>query len=149
MPTYATNKHARFDYEILDTFEAGLVLSGQEVKSIRGKQINLKGSFISFHKNEAFLTNAHISKYKYAGTLENYDPTQSRKLLLGRKDIDKLRGKSEEKGLTIVPLSVYTRGSKIKVSIGVAKGKKKHDKRETIKKRDQDRDLRRAKKGDY
>lgn len=149
MTTYAINKKAKFDYEILDTLEAGLVLSGHETKAIRNNQINLKGSFISFHKNEAYLTNAHISKYKYAGSVKDYDPTQNRKLLLSRKEIDLLQGKAQEKGLTIVPISVYNRGSYIKIEIGIAKGKKKHDKRKTIKDRQQKRDLRRAIKGDY
>ncbi len=149
MPTYAVNKKATFDYEILDTFEAGLVLTGQEVKSIRGKHINLKGSFVSFHKEEAFLNNAHISKYKFAGNLNEYDPDKTRKLLLSKKEIDLLRGKTMEKGLTVVPLSVYTRGSKIKVKIGIAKGKKKHDKRKSIKDRENKRDMNRAVKGDY
>jgi len=149
MPTYAVNKKATFDYEILDTFEAGLVLTGQEVKSIRGKHINLKGSFVSFHNNEAFLNNAHISKYKFDGITKDYDPDKARKLLLSKKEIDLLRGKTMEKGLTVVALSVYTRGSKIKVKIGIAKGKKKHDKRKSIKDRENKKDMDRAVKGSY
>jgi SsrA-binding protein len=146
MPTFATNKKARFDYEILDTLEAGLVLTGQEVKSIRTGHISLKGGFITFHKNEAMLTNVHIAKYKQAGTLADYEPGHSRKLLLKKKQIDYLRGKSEEKGLTIVPLSVYTRGPKIKVEIGIGKGKKKYDKRRSIKEREQKREVERKMK---
>lgn len=149
MPNYAQNKKVRFDYEILETLEAGLVLSGQEVKSIRAKQIKLDGSYISLSHGEAFLKQAHISPYKFAGTLENYDPDQPRKLLLKKKELAYLAGKSEEKGLTIVPLSVYTKGSKIKIEIGIARGKKIHDKRRILKKRDQDREMRRAVKGDY
>ena len=141
MPTYAVNKKAKFDYEILDTYEAGLVLEGQEVKSIRSGNISMKGAFVSFHKEDAFLTNTHIPKYKFAGNITDYDPERSRKLLLKRKEIDYLRGKSQEKGLTIVPLSVYTKGRHIKVSIGIGRGKKKHDKRETIKRRELKREL--------
>jgi len=141
MQTYAVNKKASFDYEILDTYEAGLVLEGQEVKSIRNGNISMKGAFVSFHNEDAFLTNVHISKYKFAGNVTNYDPERSRKLLLKRKEIDYLRGKSQEKGLTIVPLSVYTKGRHIKVSLGIGKGKKKHDKRETIKRRELKREL--------
>ena len=143
---YASNKKAKFDYEILDTYEAGLVLEGQEVKSVRKGNISLKGAFISFHGTDAFLTNTHISKYKFAGNITDYDPERSRKLLLKRKEIDFLRGKSQEKGLTIIPLSVYTKGRHIKVEIGIGRGKKKHDKRETIKQRELKRELDRTMK---
>ncbi len=135
------NKKARYDYEILDTFEAGLVLEGQEVKSVRTGHLSLKGAFVTFYGNDAFLSNVHITKYKFAGTITNYDPERNRKLLLKRKEIDYLRGKALEKGLTIVPLSVYNKGRHIKVEIGIGKGKKKHDKRETIKKRELKREL--------
>jgi SsrA-binding protein len=141
MATYAQNKKARFEYEILDTFEAGIVLSGQEVKSIRNGNISLKGAFVTFHKDEAMLTNAHISKYRFAGQVEGYNPERSRKLLLNNKEIAYLRGKSQEKGLTIVPLSVYNKGRHIKVEIGVGRGKKKYDKRETIKRRDLNKEI--------
>ena len=144
MKPYATNKKARFDYEILDTLEAGLVLSGIEVKSIRNGTVRLKGGFITFHGNDAMLTNVHIPKYKYTGANQERDPERSRKLLLKSKEIGYLRGKSLEKGLTIVPLSLYNSGRHIKLEIGVAKGKKKYDKRETLKKRDLDRETRRA-----
>lgn len=136
MPTYATNKKAKFDYEILDTIEAGLVLTGSEVKSIRTGHLSMKGSFVTFKGDEAMLTNVHIPKYKYSGKLLNYDPERSRKLLLKKKQIDYLRGKSQEKGLTIVPISVYTKGRHIKVEIAIGRGKKKYDKRESIKKRE-------------
>ena len=144
MTTYAKNKKALFDYEILEKLEAGLVLAGYEVKAVRSGQINLTGSFIGFHHNSAWLTNAHISLYKYAGTVENYDPTQSRKLLLKAKEIAYLQGKSQEKGLTIVPLSVYTKGRHIKVELGVARGKKSYDKKKVKK----DRDIQRDAKGE-
>jgi SsrA-binding protein len=141
MPIYAKNKKAKFDYDILDTLEAGLVLTGQEVKAIRNGQAKLTGAFVTFHKNKPVLTNAHISKYKHAGILSDYDPEQSRALLLKKKEIDYLRGKSQEKGLTIVPLSLYTRGSHIKVEIGIGKGKKRYDKRRTIKERESKREI--------
>lgn len=144
MATYAENKKARFDYEILETYEAGLVLSGQEVKSVKQGGVNLKGSFVTFHGKSARLTNAHIGKYGPAGPLPEYDPTQSRTLLLKRKEINYLRGKSLEAGLTIVPLSVYSKNRLIKVEIGLAKGKKSYDKRQSIKKRDIEREIRRA-----
>ena len=138
--TYATNKRARFDYEILETVEAGLMLSGQEVKSVRNGGAKLLGSFVTFHNNAAFLLNSHISKYRYAGKLENYIPDRSRKLLLTHKQIAYLEGKSHEAGLTIIPLSIYTKGPYLKVEIGVARGKKKFDKREKIKKREVQRE---------
>lgn len=140
MPTLAKNKKAYFDYEILDTYEAGLVLTGQEVKAAKNGHINFQGAFVGFYKNEAFLKNAHISKYKYAAPAEEYHPEQDRKLLLHRKEIAYLRGKSEERGLTIIPLSLYTKGARVKLELGVAKGKKKYDKRASIKKREQQRE---------
>ncbi|PIT86797.1 MAG: SsrA-binding protein [Candidatus Magasanikbacteria bacterium CG10_big_fil_rev_8_21_14_0_10_43_6] len=149
MPTYATNKKARFEYDILETLEAGLVLTGQEVKSLRTKNTKLLGSFITFHNTDAFVTNLHIPTYPYAGHLPNYDPERSRKLLLKKKEIAYLRGKSAEKGLTIIPLSIYTKGRVIKLQIAIVRGKKLHDKRRTIKDRDQKRESRRALKGDY
>lgn len=147
MPVYAENKQARFDYNIMDTLEAGLVLTGPEVKSVRASQINLKGAFVTFHGNQTLLTNAHISKYKYARALPGYDPDRSRSLLLKKKEIAYLRGKSQEKGLTIVPLSVYTKGRHIKVTIGLAQGKKKYDKRRVIKDRELKREMDRQRKG--
>lgn len=139
---YADNKKALFDYEILEKLEAGLVLTGQEVKSIRSKHVSLKGGFITFHGSRALLTNVHIPKYKFAGQLKNYDPERSRQLLLKDKEINYLRGKSQEKGLTIIPLSMYNKGRHIKLEIAVVRGKKKYDKRETIKKRELDREIR-------
>ncbi len=147
MPVYAVNKKARFDYEILETYEGGLVLSGQEVKSVRNGQAKLAGAFVTFHGSASLLTNAHISKYTHASGLDAYDPTHSRRLLLSKREINYLRGKSQEAGLTIIPLSLYTKGHYIKVEIGIAKGKRQFDKRETIKKRDQDREVKRKMKG--
>ena len=146
MPTYVTNKRARFDYDILDTYEAGLVLSGPEVKSIRGGSVKLAGAFVTFHGNNAYLINLHVPRYKPAANLKDYNPERSRALLLKTKEINYLRGKSQEQGLTIIPLALYTKGRHIKVEIGVARGKKKYDKREKIKKRDMKRDLARERK---
>jgi SsrA-binding protein len=143
MPTITTHKKALFNYEVLEKYEAGIVLSGAEVKSIKGGHINLKGSYVTLRNNELWLINAHISPYKMATTQKNYDPTQDRKLLLKRKEISSLIGKLKAKGLTILPISVYTKGSLIKIKIGVCRGKKLHDKRELIKKRESDRRLQR------
>ena len=137
----AQNKKAKFDYELLETIEAGLVLTGQEVKSVRDGGAKLLGSFVSFHNGEAYISNMHISKYKHAGNMGDYDPSGSRKLLLTQKEIAYLRGKSQEKGLTIVPISLYTRGRRIKMELAVARGKKKHDKRRAIKDREQKRKI--------
>lgn len=148
MAVYANNKKAHFDYDILETTEAGLILTGQEVKSIRSGQAKLTGGFITFHDNAAMLTNVHIPKYKQAGALPDYQPDQSRKLLLKKKEIDYLRGKTQERGLTIVPLALYTKGPHIKVEIGLAKGKKRHDKRRVLKERELKREAERKIKGD-
>ncbi len=147
MPKLADNKKAFFDYKILETFEAGLILLGHEVKSAKAGQISLKGSFITFHNNKAYLTNATISKYKQAGKLEDYDPTRSREILLHKKELRYLQGKFAEKGLTIVPLSVYTKNRLVKIEIAVAQGKHTFDKRESIKKKDNEREMRRAVRG--
>ncbi len=146
MPVIAKNKKALFDYEILGTFEAGLELTGQEVKSIKTGHISLKGSYVTLKaskkgKKEAYLTNAHISPYKMAGPLPDYEPTRSRKLLLRRKEINSLIGKIQEKGLTLVPIKVYTKRDKIKLEFGLGRGRKKVDKRELIKKREVKRQL--------
>lgn len=145
MPTLATNKKALADYKILEKMEAGLVLSGAEVKSAKSGGINLKNSHISVHPSgEVWLVGCHISPYKPAAANQaNYDPTQSRKVLLKRREIDSLIGKIKQKGLTIVPISVYTKGSFVKAEIAIVTGKKKFDKRESIKKRELDRDIRR------
>ena len=151
MPILVKNKRATFDYNILEKLEAGIVLNGPEVKSIRLGQANLKGSYVVIKnrenspKPEAWLLNCHISPYKFAGEnfKKSYNPKRSRKLLLHRKEIDYLVGKQKEKGLTLIPLSLYTSGRKIKVKIGIGKGKKKFEKREDIKKKE---DLRRIKR---
>lgn len=142
------NKEGLFNYETLETYQAGIVLSGPEVKSVKGNQISLKGSYVSLDKNgEAWLANAHISPYKPAhGVQTKYDPTQKRKLLLRRKELDALIGKSKQKGLTIIPVCVYTVRSLIKLDIAIARGKTNIDKRESIKKREVDRQVRQAMK---
>ena len=141
MSNYAYNKKAKFDYEILKTIEAGLVLAGPEVKSIRNHGIKLSGAFVGFIGDEVFMKNLHIPKYKYDGRKYEYEPERERKLLLNKKEIAYLKGKSQEKGLTIIPISIYNRGRNIKIEIAIARGKKKYDKRETIKKRELKREL--------
>ena len=147
MPTLAVNKRANFDYEIADKYEAGMVLFGHEVKSVKTGHINLAGSFVtvkSTGKNipELYLINAHISLYAKASTVKAYEPTRPRKLLLHKNEIKKLIGKKQEQGLTLVPLKIYTKHGFIKLEFGVGRGKKKIDKRETIKKREVDRQIR-------
>jgi len=144
MATLAINKRARFDYDISEKFEAGLVLSGQEVKSAKTGHISLKGSFVTVKQNELYLTNANIPPYKHAGEIKNYDPNHPRKLLLHRAEIRTLIGKSRAEGLTLVPIQVYTKKSLLKLEFGVGKGRKKVDKRQVIKKREAERKIRRA-----
>ncbi len=141
----ASNRKAFHDYFILDKFEAGLVLFGTEVKSIREGRINLKDSYAAVKDGEAFLLNCHISPYSH-GNRENHEPTRARKLLLHRQEIRKLIGKTQEKGLTLVPLRVYLSRGRVKVELGVARGKKDYDKRETERRKDVDRDTRAAMK---
>ncbi|MFH1610420.1 MAG: SsrA-binding protein SmpB [Patescibacteria group bacterium] len=137
----AENKIVYHDYKISDTLEAGLVLSGPEVKSIKKGSVNLKGAYISLDQNmEAYLVNTHIAPYKSAKTYQkDYDPHQPRKLLLNKKQISSLVGKQREKGVSILPLRIYIKNRLIKLQIGIGTGKKKHDKREDIKKRDFER----------
>lgn len=134
------NKKAKFDYEILDTYEAGIVLTGTEIKSIREGKAQLKDSYAVIKNGEVFLLNMHISHYEQ-GNIFNHDETRTRKLLLHKKEILKLRDRVEIEGLTLVPIKLYFKGNKAKILIGIAKGKKTYDKRESIKKRDIDRDL--------
>lgn len=144
MPQLALNKRARFDYEILEKLEAGLVLSGQEVKSVRAGRMQLLGAYIAITADAALLVGGHIPKYDPAGPQPDYDPDRSRKLLLHTREIARLRGKLKQKGLTIVPISVYTKGRQIKLELGLGRGKKQFEKRDSIKKRDIDRDIRRS-----
>jgi len=147
MPILAVNKRARYDYEITDTYEAGLVLYGHEVKSVKTGHISLKGSFVTTKRGagklaELYLTNAHIPLYKKASTVTDYDPDRPRKLLLHKNELSRLVGKKKEQGLTLVPLKIYTKHSLLKLEFGLGRGKKKHDKREAIKKRELDKQIR-------
>lgn len=143
MTTLAYNKRANFDYQLSDKYEAGLVLSGQEVKSVKMGHISLKESFVTVKGGELYLTNAHITPYKHAGDIENYDPTSPRKLLLKKSEIRHLTGKVRTQGLTLVPIRVYTKKRYIKLEFGVGKGKKKFDKREDIAKKEDERRMKR------
>lgn len=129
------NKKARFDYTIVETYEAGLMLMGSEVKSLRNKDVQLKDSYISFRGDEAFLQNAHIAEYK-ASSYNNHTPERLRKLLLNRKELEEIYGALREKGYSCVPLKIYFKDGRAKLEIALVKGKKSHDKREAIKKRD-------------
>jgi len=178
MTTLGFNRRANFEYALLDKYEAGLILTGAEVKSVKTGHISLKESFVTIKGNELFLTNANIPPYKHAGDIKNYDPTRSRKLLLRKSEIKHLIGKSRAEGLTLVPIRVYTKkhparnaiflnkpgktghlndtikesinfkkhnvaGGLLKLEFAVGKGKKKFDKRETIKKREEERKIKR------
>lgn len=129
------NKKARFDYTIVETYEAGLVLMGSEVKALRAKDVQLKDSYIAFRGDEAFLQNAHIAEYK-ASSYNNHAPERLRKLLLNRKELEEIYGALREKGYSCVPLKIYFKEGRAKLEIALVKGKKTHDKREAIKKRD-------------
>ncbi|MFA5129167.1 MAG: SsrA-binding protein SmpB [Patescibacteria group bacterium] len=146
MAIISVNKRAGFDYEILERFEAGIVLSGQEVKSIKTGHISLAGAFVTLKGSEAWLTNAHVPPYKMAGQILDYDPTQPRKLLLRKEELASLYGKIKQKGLTLVPIRVYTKGNKIKLEFGIGRGKKKYEKRDLIKKREVNKKIREAMK---
>lgn len=140
----ADNRKARFQYEILDTYEAGIELLGTEVKSIRAGRVNLRDGFASVRDGEVWLQNVHISPSKNTSQVFNHDPRRNRKLLLHRDEIARLIGKTEQKGLTLVPLKLYLKRGWIKVSIGLARGKKLHDKRESLKRKQQQREVERA-----
>ena len=129
----AENRYAKFQYEIHETIEAGIELLGTEVKSIRNGKANLRDGYCSFRDGEILLLNVHISPHKNVGSFFNHDPLRNRKLLLHKKEITKLKSRTEKKGLTIIPLSIYLKGSWIKLKIGVGKGKKLHDKRQADK----------------
>lgn len=136
MPTLANNRKAFHDYSIEETIEAGLVLAGHEVKSAKTGQASLNGAYVTIRAGEGFLRNAYIGRYKQATGLESYDESHERKLLMHKNEITRLTSKAKEKGLTLVPLELYTSKGLIKLKIGVAKGKKQFDKRETIKKKE-------------
>ena len=135
------NRQARFRYEILETYEAGIELKGTEVKSIREGRVNLRDGFALIRDGEAWLLNVHISPYQSSSTYFNHDPLRNRRLLLHRKEIRKLIGKVEQEGLTLVPLKMYLKRGFVKISLGLGKGKKLHDKRETLKARQDKRDM--------
>ncbi|MBX2866392.1 SsrA-binding protein SmpB [Candidatus Kaiserbacteria bacterium] len=142
--TLVSHKRASFDFEILDTFEAGISLLGTEVKSVRNHQGKLEGSHVVIRGGEAFLLGVSIPAFQKANAPKDYDPERTRKLLLSKKEIDLLDQKSNQAGLTIVPTKLYNAGRNIKVEIALVRGKKKHDKREVIKKRDTERDIARS-----
>lgn len=137
-----TNRKANFQYIILKKYEAGIVLLGTEVKSLREAKVNMQDAYAAFLKDELWLLNCHISEYKY-GNINNHEPTRSRKLLLNKTELRKIRAQLQEKGLTMIPMQMYFKGAKVKVELGIAKGKKLYDKRETIKKRETERKLKR------
>ncbi len=144
MTTLIKNKKATLNYEILNIYEAGLDLLGFEVKALRTKKGSLEGSHITVRGGEAYLLGATISPYQPLNTPTNYDPTRNRRLLLTKKEIGELAGSEGQKGLTIVPISVYSKGRYLKIEIAVVRGKKKHDKREVLKKRTAKRDIERT-----
>ncbi len=135
------NKKAHFNYEILDHIEAGIVLTGTEIKSLKKGQADIKDSFIRIKKNEAYITNMYIAKYE-EGNIFNHDETRERKLLLHKKEILKIKAEYEKEGTSLVPLKVYMKKKYAKVLVGIGKGKKTYDKKETIKKRDIEREVR-------
>lgn len=139
----ASNRRARHDYTIIDTYEAGVALVGTEVKSLRAGKASLADSFATVDDGEVFLRGLHIPEYSH-GTWTNHEPRRTRKLLLHRKEIEKLIGKTKESGLSLVPLSLYFRDGKVKVELALAKGRKAHDKRQAIAKRDAQREMSRA-----
>ena len=138
------NKRAYFDYEFLEKFEGGVVLSGHEVKSIKSGKMSLAGSYVVLKGGEVYLMNANIAPYQPQNAPQDYVPTRSRKLLLKKKEIKYLFGKSQEKGLTLIPLRVYSNKGKLKLEFAVSRGRKKADKKELIKKREAEKEMRRA-----
>ena len=141
----ASNRKARHEYHIHEQFEAGIALTGTEVKGARSGKVQLKEGFVEFKNDEAFLSGVHISPYSH-GNRENHLPDRPRKLLLKRREIERLFGRSQNKGFTVVPLSMYLKGNRIKVEIGLAQGKKLYDKRQAARERELDREARQAMK---
>ncbi|GAB4373630.1 MAG: SsrA-binding protein SmpB [Elainellaceae cyanobacterium] len=140
----ADNRQARFQYEILETYEAGITLKGTEVKSIRQGKVNLRDGYALIRDGEAWLHNVHISPHDTAGQIFNHEPRRTRKLLLHGEEIRKLIGQVEQKGLTLVPLKMYLKRGWVKLSLGLARGKKLHDKREDLKRKQERREIERA-----
>jgi SsrA-binding protein len=143
MKVVCRNRKAYHDYFIEDTLEAGIALLGTEVKSLREGRANLKESYVAVREGEAFLLNCHISPYSH-GNISNHEPTRTRKLLLHRRETEKLEGKAAEKGYSLIPLKVYFKGPRAKVEIGLARGKKLFEKRERIKEKEARREIERA-----
>ena len=144
--TLCTNRKARYDYHIEETYETGIALLGSEVKSIRQGRANLRDSYAAFERGELYLHHCHISPYAQASRF-NPEPLRPRKLLMRRQEIERLRGKVEEKGLTLIPLSLYLKGRLVKVGLALARGKKQYDRREDIKRREADREVAQASRG--
>ncbi len=144
----AHNKRAAHEYELLDRFEAGLALQGTEIKAIRNHQVNLQRSYVKPLNGELWLFDAHIAEYKH-GNRDNHDPVRPRKLLLHRREINRIIAHLEQKGLTLVPTMLYLKDGRAKIEIALARGKKLHDKRQTIAKRDSERQLERALREKY
>ncbi len=142
MPVLARNKRATYDYEILERVEAGIALTGQEVKSAKTGHAKLQGSFVTIRGGEAWIKNLFIAPYSHAGSLENYEPAQNRRLLLHRREIASLEKKLDGERLTIVPISLYTKAGNIKVELGLARGKRTFEKKDAIKRRELDREIR-------
>lgn len=142
MPSYAKNKKAFHDYHILEQYEAGIVLTGDEVKSIKGNHANLKGAFVDVWNAEAFANQIHISPYEHSSN-KSLDPVRKRKLILHKKEIEKIFEFISQKGVTAIPLELFSKGGLIKLQIGICRGKKLYDKREVLKKRDQEMDIKR------
>ncbi len=147
MSTITENKDARHKYLILETFEAGIVLTGHETKSARTGNVSFKGSFVVLKGEEPYLVNVHIGSFQPGNAPAGYDPTRSRKLLLHAAEVKKILGKNAAQGLTMVPLRLYTSRGKLKVEVGVARSKTKKDERETLKKREANREIERAMRG--
>ncbi|MCX6718172.1 MAG: SsrA-binding protein SmpB [Candidatus Staskawiczbacteria bacterium] len=143
MKIFSENKKAGFNYEILEKFEAGMVLFGQEVKSIKTGHINLSGSYVVFNRSEPYLTGVKVPPYQPNNIGADYNEERQRKLLLNKKEIDYLAGKTKTKGFSLIPLKIYENNGRIKLEFGLARGKKKFDKKEKIKKRDVDREVNR------
>lgn len=139
MPVYASNPKAGFDYNIIENFEAGLELTGQEVKSIKDGKVSIRGAYVKILNNEAWLLGAIVSPYQVGNVPADYDQQRNRRLLLKKSEIKYLQSKTQEQGLTLVPLKIYSKNNLIKLAIGLARGKKKYDKREAIKKREFER----------
>jgi SsrA-binding protein len=141
--TIATNRKAHHDYLIEDTFEAGLVLQGSEIKALRAGEVNLRDSYAAVREGELWLLNAHIAPYKQA-SYQNHEPRRERKLLMHRREINRLTGKLQEKGLTLIPLQIYLKNGRAKIQLGLGRGKKVYDKRQTLRQRDDQRQIERA-----